>query len=362
MSLLPVPTPWFDPNFESQFVKISVPVRITGIVLLSVAIYNSVELVVLILLSFKKYKGLYFWSLLLASSAGVMLHSIMMLLFFYVPVDLTAIFTLSSIAWWFMVSGQSLVLYSRLHLVLLPQLVMRLILAMIIFDAITLHITDTVIGIGLLARGERQGAFQRGYPIFEKIQVTAFTVQEVILSSVYLRQAGELLPFPKNRTRRFWLYQVIAMNVSFLLMDSMLLAFAYLNLWIIHATTKPLVYSLKLKMELLILRRLVHLSKKSSGQEVPDFVDPSQLAQNDFTHAYPSEEISRRPSIDFSQRPSIEFSPRPSIELSRWPSIELSPGPSVELSRRPSISPDPASSSSIQPPSPVATRDADRRE
>ncbi len=82
--------------------------------------YNSVELVAIILFTFKKYQGLYFWSLLL-SSIGILPYALGFLLK-YMSVTTGnarwgAIFLLT-IGWYPMITGQALVLWSRLHLLL----------------------------------------------------------------------------------------------------------------------------------------------------------------------------------------------------------------------------------------------------
>ena len=86
--------------------------------LAGIALYNTTELIVLIFVSFKRYGGLYFWSLLLATM-GIIPYTLGLLFKFFnvIKIDMLSI-ALIDIGWQLMVTGQSIVLYSRLHLVL----------------------------------------------------------------------------------------------------------------------------------------------------------------------------------------------------------------------------------------------------
>jgi hypothetical protein len=54
--------------------------------LIGLALYNSIELIVLILVTFNKYKGLYFWSLIIAG-AGVIPYSVGFMIKFFQLLD-----------------------------------------------------------------------------------------------------------------------------------------------------------------------------------------------------------------------------------------------------------------------------------
>src|SRR4051812_37648241 len=110
------------------------------IVFISMALYNVVELSFIILATFKRRSGLYFWSFVVAAwsigpyGVGFLLKALKVLSLSWVYV------TLIVVGWCGMVTGQSVVLYSRLHLVMHNDFRLRLVLAMIIFDAIICHI------------------------------------------------------------------------------------------------------------------------------------------------------------------------------------------------------------------------------
>jgi hypothetical protein len=140
----------------------------------SLTVYNALELVVLILLVFKAYRGLYFWSLFV-TTIGLLPYSIGFSLKL-LGVNKWAGVVLLSVGWYVIVTGQAVVLWSRLHLVLQgergPQ-ILKATIWMIIGNAIVLHISTTVMTFGVNGK-LTSAAFVRAYNIIEKVQMTGF--------------------------------------------------------------------------------------------------------------------------------------------------------------------------------------------
>lgn len=115
----------------------------------ALAWYFALEIIFRAFWTFKKYRGLYFWSLIF-SSFGIFMHALAFLLkFFQFRASLYGILVLITIGWWTMVTGQSLVLYSRLHLLTVNHRRVRWVLCMIITDAILFHLPTTVLTFGV---------------------------------------------------------------------------------------------------------------------------------------------------------------------------------------------------------------------
>ncbi|KAK0641303.1 hypothetical protein B0T16DRAFT_333842 [Cercophora newfieldiana] len=260
-----------------------------------VALYNVVELNFIIMATFKRRSGLYFWSFL-AATWGIAPHAIASLVQLFRP-DLVGpgLVTLYLTGWWFMVTGQSLVLYSRLHLVLQNTKILRLVLAMILTNVFILHLPITI-----LAYGKDAGikAFRPPYNVWERIQITIFFLQEVIISSLYIYEAVKLMRMrrvfalndDKGRARRLILHLFIV-NVIIVLLDINIILFEFTGLHNIQTSYKVLVYSVKLKIEFSILNKLVELTRSVSRMtsdndtpvnrvaRLPEFVDPERHMQ-----------------------------------------------------------------------------------
>lgn len=117
------------------------------------AMYNSIELVFMCFFGFRRWRGLYFWAMLL-SSFGVMPYSLGFLLKYMNwtegNLQWLAVFFLT-IGWYPMITGQALVLWSRLHLIVhgeRGEKIIKWTKWMIIVNAICLHIPTTVLTMG----------------------------------------------------------------------------------------------------------------------------------------------------------------------------------------------------------------------
>jgi hypothetical protein len=118
----------------------SLSTSITIVCFVALALYNVAELNFIIFGTFRVRSGLYFWSFLM-STWGIFLYAIGFLLKdIQVSTPSSFYVTFIIVGWCSMVTGQSFFLYSRLHLVLRMPTRLRLVLIMIIVDAIICHV------------------------------------------------------------------------------------------------------------------------------------------------------------------------------------------------------------------------------
>lgn len=226
---------------------------------LSAAMYNVIELVVLIFATFQRFRGLYFWSLV-ASGLGIIPYSIGFLTKYFNiltgPARWASVFLLT-IGWWPMITGQAIVLWSRLHLVVYGERgdrILRRTKWMIIVNAICLHIPTTILTWGSNANIP---TFIDGYNIMEKLQMCGFFIQEVILSSIYIVETIKILRTSIQQKTKRIMYQLVAINVLIIIMDLGLLGLVAASLYILETIFKALLYSIKLKLEFAVLSKLV---------------------------------------------------------------------------------------------------------
>jgi hypothetical protein len=141
-------------------------------------IYNAIELAVLILLTFSHYTGLYFWSLLFSSFGHVLYALGFLFKFFEIIVGDArwASVVPLTVGWYLMVTGQSVVLWSRLHLIVIgerAELVLKYTKWMIIIDFLILHVPTSVMTFG--SSGDVNTVnFVKAYNVIEKYQMTGF--------------------------------------------------------------------------------------------------------------------------------------------------------------------------------------------
>ncbi|TKX26572.1 hypothetical protein C1H76_1104 [Elsinoe australis] len=227
----------------------------------AIAWYNCAELIFLICLRFKRWRGLYFWSLM-ATSWAIVLYQIgswgKMRNIVDVPAAMTVI---TNVGWIAMITGNSLVLYSRLHLLCQNQTLLKCVLYGIIANTICMYIPTTALDVGSNVVHPGNPTYVNGYSIMERIQMTMFTVQEFLISGIYLLEAYRYLKvaYAGDKRSRNVMYELLAVNVTIIILDIALLAVAHRDLFQIEVTLKGLVYSVKLKLELGVLSRLVRI-------------------------------------------------------------------------------------------------------
>ncbi|MCJ1241381.1 hypothetical protein MMC14_009386 [Varicellaria rhodocarpa] len=251
---------------NGEKIPLNIPIYMSIGAFTAVAWYNIIELNIQVFLTFKRHRGLYFWSLLI-SSYGCVLHALGFLLkFFQLTSNDYISVSIITIGWYSMVTGQAIVLYSRLHLVVKSTTLLRAVLIMIIADAVCLHIPTTVLTYGSnVSDGSNQvnASFIHAFNIMERIQMTCFCIQEFVISGIYVYSTIQLLrPIYHGRTRKA-LMQLIWINVIIIAMDVLLLIMEYTNYYEIEATLKAMVYSIKLKLEFAVLNQLMTLANSS---------------------------------------------------------------------------------------------------
>ncbi|KAH6605031.1 hypothetical protein Trco_006738 [Trichoderma cornu-damae] len=236
--------------------------RIVMYVFFSLALYNVGELVCHIAVTFKRFRGLYCWSFLVAT-VGIALNAVGFLLRAVGAAVSTYVYTaLGIVGWAAMVTGQSLVLYSRLHIVLPRERLIRGILAVIVVNAVWLLVPTTV--LIFLCNSPSAPRYEVPYFIFERIQLTVFFLQELVVSALYIHETSKILRSYRglvSGANRTTMVHLMLINLVIIALDISILILQYTNHYDLQTAWKPFVYSIKLKMEFSVLNRLVELSQ-----------------------------------------------------------------------------------------------------
>ncbi|PVH93714.1 hypothetical protein DM02DRAFT_646314 [Periconia macrospinosa] len=241
---------------------------------LTIAWYNVAELTILIQSFFKRYAGFYYYSLLVATW-GIFFHGLgMFLKFYHINEGVKGEDIINTVivwtGWCMMVTGQSIVLYSRLHLVAQAKWT-KYVLWLIIVDGVVLH-SVTGAATFLTNTSKTPERWIPLYSIVEKVQITCFFLQEVLLSGIYiwktsilLRAEGPLFEGRKNARKSVFIH-TIAMSAIIIALDIILLGLEFKGLYDIQTSFKGAVYSIKLKMEFSILNQLMNLQQSHLKQ------------------------------------------------------------------------------------------------
>ena len=207
---------------ETEPVEISRAIAMVIAGFFALACWNVLQIMVSIFITFRRYHGLYFWSMLI-SAMGILLHTISSFLRYFSLAPNFPMCVLICIGWYAMVTGQSVVLYSRLHLVTSYDRYSRWVLCMIVINFCVLHIPTTILFLG---SNHGVNNFVAPFNVYERIQLAGFSIQETIISSLYIWEAmttlRPILAMKGPRGRRV-VINLILVNAIAVLLDASLL-------------------------------------------------------------------------------------------------------------------------------------------
>ncbi|RMY81891.1 hypothetical protein D0862_12198 [Hortaea werneckii] len=260
-------TTFFNGTFDGTTVVV--------VVCCTLALNSAVMLMLLIFTTFRKFHGLYFWALVTASSAIIPYQIGFMIEYFQLTSQLAGLI-ITTWGWPAMVTGQSLVLYSRLGIVLGKGQahVLKAVKWMVIVDGVVFHVNTTVVVFGAyyVPPGHH---WMDAYRYIEKIQMTGFTLQEFIISGLYVWRTLEILKttnYSRRRTRRT-MWQLCMINSMIIVADIGLLVVEYQDRHVVEQALKGAVYGMKLKLEFAILSKLVGMTKRNDTMYLGAFED-----------------------------------------------------------------------------------------
>lgn len=251
-SIMDTPMPTLSPELGDFLLKNITIVEVIS--MFAIGAYGALEVGTASLDLFKRYRGLYFFSMQIASW-GILLHAIPAQVRYVmhsaeIPLSIPYV-----IGWYCMVTGQPLVLYSRLHLVVPDIRRVRWVLWMIITNSITMHIPMTVLFYGVTLGDQR---FTVPAAVYDRLQVVVFAAQDLIICAIYIREAlralGPVLEIRGKAGRRVIIH-LIAINVIVMIMNILLIVAEY-KAHFIQVSFKTVVYSVKLKLEFTVLNKL----------------------------------------------------------------------------------------------------------
>ncbi|KAB8265162.1 hypothetical protein BDV32DRAFT_134989 [Aspergillus pseudonomiae] len=237
-------------------------------VFVAIAWYNAIELIVFCLSTFKFYRGWYFWSLFIASFSLFPICLGYIFYIFYPGIPYYLSISLIIVSWSCMVTGHSLVLWSRLHLIIHSPRVLHLTLAMIILDGFILHTSTAVLLYGSHSHNVLMASRStRGYNIMERVQLVVFCVQELVISGIYLWETAKMLRLNPSPLHYKILSQFLVINIFIIILDVAVVGIQFAGYYALQVTFKPVAYSLKFKLEYAILGRLIALATSPSNSE-----------------------------------------------------------------------------------------------
>jgi len=228
--------------------------NIIVISMLATAIYNAMETIFVAFDIVRNYRSLYFWSMQ-ASCCGILVHAVSAIICCTSQQSTLPASVLFIVGWYAMVTGQAVVCYSRLRLVVLDISKVRWVLRMIVVNACILHVPMTVLFLGSINGNPR---FPRPVAIFNRIQLVGFCVQEGVISCVYIHEAmRNLICVARLRGQEQPQATAHLLGIGgFVFLLNILLLLTEYRLQFIQVSLQAVIYSIKLRLEFVLLYHL----------------------------------------------------------------------------------------------------------
>ncbi|KAJ5499442.1 hypothetical protein N7453_008493 [Penicillium expansum] len=231
------------------------------VAMFGIAVWNALEVLIAIFEKFQKYRGLYFWSMQIAA-CGILIHGIPASVRYTNRISSYSVAIPFVVGWICMVTGQAVVLYSRLHLVMTDIRHVRWVRWMIIANIFVLHIPMAALFF-INFRGIPLGHAPK---IYDRFQATGFAIQDTLLCAIYVCEALRALKpvfESKGAQGRRIIYRILFVNVIGISLNIFIIIAEY-RLHYLVVSFRTLVYSIKLKLEFHALTQLRELTSTYS--------------------------------------------------------------------------------------------------
>ncbi|TLD32521.1 hypothetical protein E2P81_ATG05497 [Venturia nashicola] len=226
----------------------------------AIAYWMCLELLVLVYVTFRRHTGVYFYSIIITTLGLILQTTGYILKVFENSCPPVLVTIICKLGWVANVTGFSVVLWSRLHLIVDDPRILRGILIMIITNGIICHTPVVVFEFGLMSK--QHSTYYLPMQIMERIQQTIFTIQETVLSSLYIYHTFRFLSAGYATHTRNVITLLLCVQITVVALDALLTVFDYMDKFTLKCTIHPFVYSIKLKLEFIVLNHLQILVKR----------------------------------------------------------------------------------------------------
>jgi hypothetical protein len=154
---------------------------------------------------------------------------------------------------------------------------------MICTDAVLLHTPIVIFDFGISS--PHPNVWYRPMIVMEKIQVIGFSIQETIISVLYIYHASGFLKDVYTRQTHRVMHLLIFAQVTAIVFDICLITVDCNNMFTLKIIIHPFAYAIKLKMEFIVLNQLLALIKHgfapgsfpAPDEESPDISGPTPV-------------------------------------------------------------------------------------
>jgi hypothetical protein len=275
----------------------------------AVTFWIDLEMIALVYATFKRRSGVYFWSVILSSVGMILQTTGYMLKVFHVEgTNGILLSVVVKIGWIGCTTGFSVVLWSRLHLVVQSTKLLRWLLGIIVANALIFHTPAVVCEFGML---RSMDAFLPFMQHWDPVQQTAFSIQETVLSGLYIYSTARFLNAGYAMGTRRVVGFLVGVQILVIALDAALTSLSYLNLFTLKCTVHPFVYSVKVRLEFIVLNQLLSLLRVGLAPQETASLQRAEWLINDlaFTSRQKDQWLGQRECRFITAPPAVESEP-----------------------------------------------------
>lgn len=207
------------------------------------------ELLIRSLITFKRYNGTYFWSIVLCSCGLTLFTTSKIIIIFVKDIPFINNLVLLEVGWVLVTNGFTLVLWSRLHLVLRERRFLNLLLLIIILSGISGHVYRITTLFLDVTRGTHSS----------KNPWLMYNVEDAFISSLYIFYTIRLLEASSSARRRRVVALAVSVQIAVILMETALAIFYYTEIYLLSDMLTSFFKAIELRMEFVVLNQLQEL-------------------------------------------------------------------------------------------------------
>jgi hypothetical protein len=216
------------------------------------------EILILAYRTFQRHKSVYFWSIIVTTSGIHIYTTAVILTYFGISHSRELTLALLNIGWICMISGFSMVLWSRLHLIISNKRFLTATLCIIFFNGIATHSITISLIVSLVFNEHRADV---GHDL-NIAGAAVFTAQEALLTFLYIFKTIRFLKSGYSIHVRRMIGMLLLVQILVICLDALGMSLAFTNRVVLAAICEPFFYCVRLKLEIAVLNELQDLVKR----------------------------------------------------------------------------------------------------
>jgi len=238
---------------------LSEPLALSALCFTAMGILCCVQVFLLTGITFRRRSGLYFWCLIGAATAQLVVCLSLLIKNWILKDRLIGVSTaMSTLGYLFFPPFQFLILYSRLHLLQASRRTLKFVLTITVLEWLLAELPMAIVGVLIVIHPD-SAKITRANNFWWEFEEALYPTVEFIMCFLYILQVKRMWGHSEGKTK--WvLWHVIIMSTIVILVDISYLILTNLTNWDWADALEAFLFALKLQVEIYALSMLTKIS------------------------------------------------------------------------------------------------------